>query len=324
MIKSVKLFFPAIFFMACFISSVVFAGQANHERRQRETLEFSDGDSLSLTNISGPVRVSAWDRQECEIVAVKTIREDIPPEKARQWFEKVKVEVKKVSGGVEVTTKYPDKHIDLDFGFGDSEQPEAYDEERGIIGSWLARLGSFLANLPDAFSETLAEKYPVEVAYEVRLPRLANVEIDNVLGEVEISGLKGRLETNMVNGTIKLTGSDGRLETNIVSGEIIVESPGGVVELNAVNGSLSVTLDDLERLRRVECYTINGNITLSLPVGSPASIELSALSGGVQLDQGFTFKGEIKQKKVSGVLSGSGGPSIEASAINGSIEVKPL
>ena len=158
----------------------------------------------------------------------------------------------------------------------------------------------------------------------MRLPRLANVEIDNVLGEIEISGLKGHLESNIVNGTIKLIGSDGRLEANVISGEIIVENPGGLVELNAVNGSLSVTVDELERLSRVECNTINGNIALRLPAGSPASLELSALSGAVQLDQGFTFTGEIKQKKVSGVLSGSGGPSIEASAINGMIEITKL
>ena len=322
--KSAKLFYLTLFLLTSFVSSSVFAESAKFERRQQETIKFSSGDSFCLVNVSGPVRISAWDREECEIVAVKTASGDLTAEEADRWFEKVNVEVKKVAGGVEVATKYPDKFFDSWPDFDESEKPDAFDEELGVTGTWFARLVSFLSKLPEAFSELVAEKHPVEVAYDVKLPGLADVEVVNVSGEIEISGLKGRLKTTVVNGTIRLTGLDGRLEATAVSGEIIAENPGGSVALNTVNGSLSVNVSEVERLKTVECNTVNGNITFRLPANSQAKLNLSALSGGVEIDEAFTFKGEIGRKTVSGELTGTGGPHIEASALNGSIEIKPL
>ena len=322
--KSARLLYPTLFLLTSFLSSSVIAQPANFERRQQEKIKFSSGESFSLVNVTGPVRISAWDRQECEIVAVKTVSGDLTAEEAERWFEKVKVEVKKVSGGVEVATKYPDKFFDFWPDFDEEEQADAFDEERGVIGTWFARLVSYLAKLPDAFSELVAEKYPLEVDYEVKLPRLADVEATNVNGKIEISGLKGSMKTTAVNGMIRLTGLHGRLEATAVSGEIVADNPGGSVALNTVNGSLSVTVAEVEQLKTVTCNAVNGNITFRLPADSQAKLELSALSGGVEIDQAFTFKGKIGRKIVSGELSGPGGPYIEANALNGRIEIKPL
>ncbi len=322
--KSAKLFYLTIFLLTSFVSSSVPAGPAKFERRQQETIKFSSGDSFCLVNVNGPVRISAWDREECEIVAVKTASGDLTAEDAERWFEKVNVEVKKVAGGVEVATKYPDKFFDSWPDFGESEKPDAFDEELGVTGTWFARLVSFLSKLPEAFSELVDEKYPVEVAYEVKLPGLADVDITNVNGEIEISGLKGHLNSTIVNGTIRLTGLDGRLEATAVSGEIVADNPGGSVELNTVNGSLSVSVAEVERLKTVECNTVNGNITFRLPANSQAKLDLSALNGGVEIDEAFNFKGKIGRRTVSGELTGPGGPHIEANALNGRIEIKIL
>ena len=323
--KTLKFFSLTFFLLVCFVSSSVFAQPANFERRQQENVEFSSGDSFTLVNVSGPVRVSAWDREECEIVAVKSIRDDLEPEKAKRMFEKVNVEVKKKAGGVEVATKYPDRTFDFWPDFGESKEAEAYDEERGILGTWFSRLVSFLAKLPESFSDMLGEKFPVEVAYEVKLPRLADLDVTNVNGEIEISGLKGHLKSTVVNGPIKLTGLDGKLEATAVSGEIAAENPGGSVALNTINGSLSVSAVELGQLKTLVCNAVNGNITISLPAESPARVELTALSGEVQIDESFDFRGEtVKRKVFSGELSGGGGPYIKANALNGKIDIEAL
>jgi len=323
--KSFKLFSLTFFLLAGFVSFSVFAKPAHLERRQQENVEFSSGDSFTLVNMSGPVKISAWDREECEIVAVKSIRGDIEPEKAKRMFEKVNVEVKKVAGGVEVATKYPDRTFDFSLDFGEDKKADAYDEERGILGTWFSRLVSFLAGLPDSFGDLLDEKYPVEVAYEVKLPRLADLDVTNVKGKIEISGLKGRLKSTVVNGPIKLSDLDGRLEAIAISGEITADNLGGSIELNTVNGSLSVSAAEVGQLKELECNAVNGNITISLPAGSAAKVELSALSGEVQIEESFDFRGEtVKRKVISGELSGGGEPYIEANALNGKIEIKAL
>src|SRR5829696_1975130 len=88
--------------------SVVMTGASSVMTQQTETLreEFhqtyplSAGGRVSLSNINGSVRVSAWDRNEVKVDAVKTARR-------RDRLAEVKIVVNSDPNSIHVQTEYP-------------------------------------------------------------------------------------------------------------------------------------------------------------------------------------------------------------------------
>ncbi len=73
-----------------------------------KTVPLAAGGSLILENVNGSVEVRAWDRPEVQIHAVKTAR------RSTADLDLVTIEVKVVSGKVEVQTRYPsDEGVDV-------------------------------------------------------------------------------------------------------------------------------------------------------------------------------------------------------------------
>lgn len=72
-----------------------------------KTVPLAAGGALILENVNGSVEVSAWDRPEVRIHAVKSARRTAD-------LDLVTIEVKAVSGKVEVYTRYPsDQGVDV-------------------------------------------------------------------------------------------------------------------------------------------------------------------------------------------------------------------
>ena len=142
-----------------------------------------------------------------------------------------------------------------------------------------------------------------DVRYEVKLPRaMGRVELNLVNGSIRISDVGGTMSVAAANGSIELNGVSGQGRCTTVNGKIKaqLEKLTGPLELTDTNGSIEVTTrPDID-----------------------ANLEATTVHGGINIDDefGVTVQKEIVGQHASGQI-GSGGPSLKATTVNGSIKL---
>ncbi|MGH9697373.1 MAG: DUF4097 family beta strand repeat-containing protein [Bryobacteraceae bacterium] len=140
------------------------------------------------------------------------------------------------------------------------------------------------------------------VSYEVWVPNAANVKMEANNGSIAVDRVSGQIRFHTQNGSVRLSDVGGDVDGATTNGSVTVELAGA-----GWNGSgLRVT-------------TTNGSVKLNLPESFSARVEVSTVNGRVQTDFPVTVSGEI-QKNMSFVL-GSGGATIEARTVNGSVRI---
>ncbi len=143
------------------------------------------------------------------------------------------------------------------------------------------------------------------VRYELSVPSGTNLDgISSVNGGVDVSGVFGNLKLETVNGGIDVedASADARLET--------------------VNGGIDARFSSLTGDQRVNCDTVNGKISLTLPANTDASVSVETVNGsinaddfGLEVDKGFVGK------SVDGDI-GSGSARVTANTVNGGVKIR--
>lgn len=140
------------------------------------------------------------------------------------------------------------------------------------------------------------------VSYEVWLPETAKVKMDASNGSISVDGVRGMLHFHTLNGSVKLSRVGGAIAGSTTNGSVTVELEG-----NGWKGS------------GMDVSTTNGSVRVNLPENFSANVEASTVNGSLRTDFPVTVSGEI-QKHLTFVL-GSGGPSIKATTVNGSVHI---
>jgi hypothetical protein len=142
------------------------------------------------------------------------------------------------------------------------------------------------------------------VAYELQVPRKADVRVDAINGGIIVEDVRGRINAHAVNGGIVLGDVNGD-----ISGE-------------TVNGGLRVELANEEwDGPGMDLKTVNGGVSLAVPSGFSAELDARTANGGISVDVPITISGLVNNRRqVSGTL-GSGGAKIRLSAVNGGISI---
>jgi hypothetical protein len=140
----------------------------------------------------------------------------------------------------------------------------------------------------------------VSVEYRVRVPAGAEVRFTTVNGEIEISGLEGRVTAETTNGGVTARSIKGQLEASTTNGGLDIDvarvSEGGV---------------------KLDCT--NGGIKVRLPRDAKATISASITNGGISAgDLPIDATGENSRRKLEGRMNG-GGPRIQIEGTNGGI-----
>jgi hypothetical protein len=140
------------------------------------------------------------------------------------------------------------------------------------------------------------------VSYEIWVPASSNLKMDTNNGSIALDGVQGHIQVHAQNGSLHFS------------------QVGGEVNAVTTNGSVTVDLagagwsgDGL----RLE--TTNGSVKLNVPAEFSARVEASTVNGHIKTDFPVTVSGEI-EKSLSFVL-GSGGSTIEAKTVNGSVQI---
>jgi DUF4097 and DUF4098 domain-containing protein YvlB len=163
-----------------------------------QTYPLAAGGRVAISNINGRVRVTAWERNEVKVDAVKRAY------KAERLRE-AEIRVNASAGSVEIETDYPDRAW-RDGEWDRDDQPAHVDYVLTVPRG--ARLD------------------------EVKLVNGA-LDIEGVGGPVEASSVNGRVRARNLAGTVKLSVVNGRLEASFdrLGGPVTLDSVNGGIEL---------------------------------------------------------------------------------------------
>jgi hypothetical protein len=162
----------------------------------------------------------------------------------------------------------------------------------------------------DASRVRLQAKYPrelgrsgIEVNYTIRAPRSARVSIENVNGDLRLTGVLAGLKAETTNGTVRGEG---------LGNTVVAASTNGGIKIQMASiGGDGVVLE-----------TTNGTIDLKLPADAKATLSARCVNGGIRLADEIPFEksGEGSRRKLDGAING-GGVAVRLETVNGSIRV---
>ncbi|WP_345238208.1 DUF4097 family beta strand repeat-containing protein [Hymenobacter saemangeumensis] len=150
-----------------------------------------------------------------------------------------------------------------------------------------------------------------DATYTIRVPRSTAVQYNQTNwngGDLQIRDVNGDLEVNMKNGDIKLLNVAGPVVANTVSGDITVRYS----TLRQGPSSISA---------------VSGNVDVSMPANSKASLKLRSISGEIYTDFDLALpknQGDMRHvggQVVDGTVNG-GGTTLSLKSVSGDIYVR--
>jgi DUF4097 and DUF4098 domain-containing protein YvlB len=161
-------------------------------------------------------------------------------------------------------------------------------------------------------------------------------------GRVDVRGARERLDAETVSGSIDVRDVQGRISLEGVSADIEVDDVSGDLTCETVSGTLRIRRSRLDGLRAESVsgtisydgnlgaagsYRMNthsGSITMTLPAGVGAMLELETFSGRISSDFPLTMQpGQStgRGKRMEFTLGG-GGARVTAGAFSGNITIR--
>lgn len=175
------------------------------------------------------------------------------------------------------------------------------------------------------------------VDYTVRVPVHCDVDARQVNGTVDVSGVTGRANVNVVQGTVDLrditgrtrvravsatvkgNGWNGRAEVNTVSGPVqIAGAHLSYVKANTVSADLSLETT-LDKEGRYDFHSVSGDVTFCLPAEQGVESRGNTISGQLVCDLPHAFSRRSRggwRATING-----GGPPVRFNSISGDLEV---
>jgi len=216
-----------------------------------QTYKLGGSGQVSLDNVNGSVTITAWDRNEVKVDAVKRAR-------TQEHLDAVKIDVKTGSGRIEIRTKYPENNknnsTSVDYTLTVPED------------SQLSRINT------------------VNGGVEIERVR-GDVEANSVNGQVTAKGLMGKTELSTVNGSVKAALNEVRRPVSLrsVNGSVSVSLPANVnadISADALNGGITCDFD----IKATRNFPIGQKLDGKLGSGGPL-VKLSTVNGGVHIDR---------------------------------------
>jgi DUF4097 and DUF4098 domain-containing protein YvlB len=211
--------------MAVAVSATAQASDRHYGTVQDEfhqTYPLAANGTLELNNISGDVQITAWDRNEVKVDAVKHAW-------SRERLDEAKIVVQPSADRISIKTEYPDRELT----FNDDDRNNPASVEYTITLPRAARLD------------------------EVKLVN-GNLTVEGISGEVRASCVNGRMKATGLGSASRLSAVNGALdvaferlpsgavELHDVNGRLRVTIPSdaqATVKASTVNGGISNNFD---------------------------------------------------------------------------------
>ncbi len=276
----------AMFVMLAIILASMGAAGFKHTERFYETYTVKPGTNVNVYNRNGYIEISKWDKDEVEIVALKSTR------RSKGELEKVKIEVT-TNGDMDVKTKYLKKTAKVAVDY-------AIKVPANVIVNHIESSNGRIYLKGTKGPSTL---------------RTSNgrVEVENTDGDVDVETSNGSISIENVGGYVNLKTSNGRI--NIIG-------TAGISKVRTSNGRINVEIPDIKG-DEVGIKTSNGSIDVYISPNLNADIEMDTSNGKISLHDIELTVSEIKKTYLKGKL-GEGGPKIFIDTSNGSIALHKL
>jgi hypothetical protein len=139
------------------------------------------------------------------------------------------------------------------------------------------------------------------VHFDVRVPYGAGFIGRTVNGEINAQSLQSDAQAQTVNGSVRITTS-------------------GLAVASTVNGAVDVAMGRADWPDGATFKSVNGGITLTLPVVVDADLRAETLNGSITADFPITVTGQFSPRRLRGTI-GNGGRALTLSTVNGSIKL---
>lgn len=227
------------------------------------TKNLASGEQLEVSNINGNIEVSRASGRMAEVTVTKTVK--------KGDGSMVKAIMEEGGSGMRVCTVFVNRDPGRRTCNGDNNN-----NGRG------------------------RDNFEVEMHYVVRVPAGARLSVDDVNGNVTVTGTDGDAKLETVNGDVRFDGA-------------------GATSLETVNGKIIATFSRATWEGTLSIQTVNGSVDLTFPGDLSAEISGETVNGGVSssafpitIDKGWgpkSFRGRI----------GSGGRRLKIETVNGEI-----
>lgn len=210
-------------------SSVMMQQQGEMLREEfHQTYPLAEQGRVSLSNINGAVRITAWDRNEVKVDAVKSAYR-------RDRLDEAKIVVRSDENVFHVETNYPTRSLSFNDGEGRYNNPATVEYTLSVPRG--ARIDSIeLIN--------------------------GDLVIDGMTGDVKASSINGRVSAHELMGEVKLSTINGHLEA--MFGRL---NEATTISLGSVNGPVLLTIPS-DSNAEIKAGTVHGGISndFGLPV----------------------------------------------------------
>jgi len=175
------------------------------------------------------------------------------------------------------------------------------------------------------------------VDYTVQVPTHCEVQIRQVAGTVQVSGISGEVQVNAVEGEVNLREIAGRTEVKAVSATVAGEGWSGRASVDTVSGAVQIAGAQLSHL---QANVVSGDLSLETAVDASGRYDFNSVSGDVTLylpaergieSRGSTISGQLvcdlphafSHRGRGGwrATINGGGPPVRFNSISGDLEV---
>ncbi len=161
------------------------------------------------------------------------------------------------------------------------------------------------------------------VSGKLRLDSTAeDIELDTVSGNIDLTGTADHAHLETVSGNIRARGLGGQIKFDSVSGDIDAES-GNYRELNVgtVSGDISLHGQPVDNAR-VDVQTMSGDVHLFLPADAPTRLRASSFSGSIRTDFGTVKEPDHGPGSSLEARNGAGTGQVKIETFSGDIEIR--
>jgi DUF4097 and DUF4098 domain-containing protein YvlB len=260
--------------------------------------------TIEVSNVQGSVEISAWDKDEVELVAeLESAKDELEFEATAR---KVRIEVDRPDSG-RYGREQEDANLTLRVPRGARLDIDTVSADITITG---VRGAQTLESVSGQVS-TQAFDAPVSATA--------------VSGDVTITGSGGKaaVKTENVSGSSTVTGIRGDFQAEVVSGEIQVTiAAAGNVDVNSVSGEIVVNAE-LAPAAEIDMETVSGALTLKLKPPVNADFDVETFSGAIDVCFGPKARDTSDYTPGSELAftQGKGGARVEMESLSGEIRI---
>ncbi len=261
---------------------LILVAQPSFAQKTKEfskTVEFDREGRVTLDTFKGSIDVTTWDRDEVSIDVI------VEADKNEELVPLTEVRIHRSGKTLQIESDYTKA------------------KKKGRRFLWFGDSNSH--NLPF-------------VHYTIRMPRTAELIIDDYKSEIVVESLAADLDVETYKGDVKINDVTGDLRIDTYKGVVSIEDLSGSLDVDTYKGSVTVDINELTGHSAIDTY--RGEVSLIFPKNAGFDLDADIGKGG-DLDTDFRLSNvKIDRKNYRGEIGG-GGPNLDIDTYRGHIQL---